>query len=95
MSLTDAYQAASVAGATATVLAALAGALWWLYRRGSRGGGIKDSVDRATGAIERNTEVTDKLRQEFTAHRARTDTILEEHSRMLVQHDKRLTGGGL
>lgn len=95
MTWTDLYQAAGVAVGVVTLLTAVAGTLLWLYRRGARGGGLKDSVDRATGAIEKNTEVTDRLRQEFTAHRARTDTILEEHQRMLIAHDKRLGAGGL
>lgn len=87
-----------VVGAAVAVVALGAGGLRWLYRRGGLAAKLTSAVDAAVEAMERlgrrveqNSDVTAQLSKELAAHQARTDAILSEHSRMLVQHDKRLS----
>lgn len=77
--------------ATVAAVVALAAALWWLYQRGRHQGKMTAALTENTSATKELTHVTGELRQEFSAHRARTDTLLDEHGRMLIQHDKRLS----
>lgn len=66
------------------------GAGRWLYRRGGDEGKLAESIDRLTGATEANTSAVADMSTRFAAFEARTDTRLDEHQRMIVQHDKRL-----
>lgn len=85
----------AVGAVLVTIAIAACGLGWWLYRRGGHQGKLTASIDAATEAVERNTRATADLSVAFTAHKARTDTRLDEHQRMLVQHDKRLSAGGI
>lgn len=81
-----------VAAAVVVLLTAVGGFAWWLYRRGGQAGKLTSTIETAVSAVQENTTETRKLSNEFVAHRAKTDLLLEEHQRMLVQHDKRLSG---
>lgn len=69
---------------------ALAGGVGLAYKRGGSEGRLADSLDNLTAATDANTTAIQGQAVEYSAHKARSEVIHEEHQRMLVQHDKRL-----